>query len=107
VPTENGLGFAETVEGVDIQPFADQAVGPHHVAGGLAVREPHTGVATRFEFPGEDCECDRRIDEPHEEGCPADDESYPEGCEANDVFIVEGDQERYGNKAAWEVCRRF
>jgi len=64
------------------------------------------GVASRFEFSGEECECDRRIDEPHEEGCPATDESYPEGCEANDVFIVEGDQERYGNKAAWEVCRR-
>jgi hypothetical protein len=65
------------------------------------------GVAVRFEFPGEDCECDHRIDQPHEEGCPATDDSYPEGCAANDVFIVEGDQERYGNKAAWEACRRY
>ena len=64
------------------------------------------GVATRFEFRGEECECDRRIDEPHEEGCPAEDDVVPKGCEANDVFIVEGDQERYGNKAAWEVRRR-
>jgi len=64
------------------------------------------GVAVRFEFPAEDCECVHRIDEPHEEGCPALDDVVPEGCAANDVFIVEGDQERYGHKAAWEVCRR-
>jgi hypothetical protein len=63
------------------------------------------GVAVRRDFPNEDCECDHRFTEPHEEGCPADDDTSPEGCAHNDVFIVEGEQERYGNKAAWEVCR--
>lgn len=56
------------------------------------------GVAVRFEFPGEDCECDHWIDEPHEEGCPALDDTVQEGCAANDVFIVEGGQERYGEQ---------
>ncbi|MEX0781786.1 MAG: hypothetical protein WD557_03985 [Dehalococcoidia bacterium] len=64
------------------------------------------GVAVREDFPNEACECDHRLTEPHEEGCPADDEVVPEGGAANDVFIVEGEQERYGNKAAWEVMRR-
>lgn len=64
------------------------------------------GVAVREDFPSDDCECDRRIEEPHEEGCPAQDDVVPEGCLFSDVFIVEGDQERYGNKAAWEACRR-
>ena len=64
------------------------------------------GVAVREDFPNDDCECDHRIAEPHEEGCPAEDDIVPEGCASNDVFIVEGEQERYGNKAAWEVYRR-
>ena len=64
------------------------------------------GVAVREDFAGEDCNCDHRLNEPHEEGCAAEDESTPEGCAANDVFIVEGEQERYGDKSAWEVVRR-
>ncbi len=48
-----------------------------------------------------------RTTDPHEEGCDAaDDERYPDGCAANDVFIVEGSQERYGRKAAWQACYR-
>ena len=65
------------------------------------------GVAVREDFAGEACECDRRIGEPHEEGCPAEDDAAPENCAANDVFIVEGEQERYGDKSAWEVLRRY
>ena len=34
------------------------------------------GVALRGDFAGEDCECDHRIDEPHEE------DSTPEDCAA-------------------------
>ena len=64
------------------------------------------GIAVREDFPGEDCNCDHRLNEPHEEGCAAEDESTPEDCAANDVFIVEGEQERYGDKSAWEVVRR-
>jgi hypothetical protein len=65
------------------------------------------GIAIRSEMGGEECECDHRIDEPHEEGCPAEnDKEYGEGLAGNDVFIVEGRQERYGNKDAWAVSRR-
>ena len=65
------------------------------------------GVAVREEFGAESCDCDRRLDEPHEEGCPAaDDEDYGEGLKGNDVFIVEGRQERYGSKDAWLAARR-
>lgn len=60
------------------------------------------GVAVREDFAGEACEC-----EPHEEGCPAEDDAAPENRAANDVFIVEGEQERYGDKSAWEVLRRY
>lgn len=64
------------------------------------------GVAVREDF-GDDssCECDHRITEPHEEGCPATD-GYEEGLKANDVFIVEGEQERYGSTEAWTAARR-
>ncbi|HKS91771.1 MAG TPA: hypothetical protein VJQ83_07570, partial [Tepidiformaceae bacterium] len=62
------------------------------------------GIAVRSDFTDE-CECDLRAGG-HEEGCPATDDQYgdPE-LAANDVFIVEGSQERYGSKAAWDVCR--
>jgi hypothetical protein len=30
---------------------------------------------------------------------------YGAGLQPNDVFIVEGRQERYGSKKAWEVVR--
>ena len=33
-------------------------------------------------------------------------DGFADGLEANDVFIVEGAQERYGDKSAWEVARR-
>ena len=66
------------------------------------------GITTRAELANEDCDCDHRITEPHEEGCPAaeDEPEYDDGLAANDVFIVEGRQERYGDKSAWNVCRR-
>ena len=64
------------------------------------------GVAVREAFGDEECECDHRFVDPHEEGCPALGEpEYPEATAANDVFIVEGSQERYGSKRAWEACR--
>jgi hypothetical protein len=64
------------------------------------------GVAVRENFGGDECECDRRSMEPHEEGCPAAEErEYGPGLAANDVFLVEGRQERYGDKSAWAVCR--
>lgn len=62
------------------------------------------GIAIRDEMV-EDCDCDRRFNEPHEDGC-AREGDFDEGTAANDVFIVEGSQERYGSKMAWEVSRR-
>ena len=62
------------------------------------------GVAVREDFAATaECECDRAsTTEPHQDDCPAGGEpEYGEGCAANDVFIVEGRQERYGDKAAW------
>ena len=65
------------------------------------------GLTTREQFGYGDCDCDHRIDEPHEDGCPAgDDGGWEPGLEANDVFIVEGRQERYGDKRAWAVASR-
>ena len=66
------------------------------------------GIATREEMASadEDCECDRRIDEDHDEDCPAAEGSdFADGLAGNDVFIVEGRQERYGQKEAWAVSR--
>jgi hypothetical protein len=49
-----------------------------------------TGIAVREDFAGEPCDCDHRINEPHEEGCPAlERDEYDDGMAANDVFIVE------------------
>lgn len=60
-----------------------------------------SGVAVREQFgPDESCECDQV---PHDPECPAV-SGYDDGLLANDVFIVEGRQERYGSKRAWEVC---
>ena len=77
------------------------------------------GIAVRGDFGGEECDCDHRITEPHEEGCAAvededgyddevaeDEDGYDDGVAGNDVFIVEGKQERYGSKDAWAVTRR-
>ena len=61
------------------------------------------GVVTREQVTAE-CECDRRFDEPHVEECDSfGDEEYAAGLQANDVFIVEGQQERYGDKRAWQL----
>ena len=68
------------------------------------------GIAVRFEMRSEDdgCECYAEVGKPHEEDCPASDEQeYEDGLKANDVFIVEGRQERYGDKSAWQVARRW
>ena len=55
------------------------------------------GVAVREEFvdDDEDCEDDER-EEPR----------YEKGASPSDVFIVEGQQLRYGSKAAWRVASR-
>ena len=51
------------------------------------------GVAVRGDFADEE---DGGGDEP----------TYGLGTAANDVFIVEGQQLRYGSKAAWSAARR-
>ena len=55
------------------------------------------GIAVREEFvdDDEDCEDDER-EEPR----------YEKGTAPSDVFIVEGQQLRYGSKAAWRVASR-
>ena len=66
------------------------------------------GLAVREDFAGEECDCDHHITEPHDAGCSAaagEDGEYEDGLAANDVFIVEGEQERYGSKDAWAVTR--
>jgi len=63
------------------------------------------GIAVREEIGCEECDCDRRINDDHEEGCPAG-EPLADGLAGNDVFILEGAQERYGDKDAWNVARR-
>ena len=61
------------------------------------------GVAVREDFAGDDdCECDG---DAHDADCPAVG-PYADGLAANDVFIVEGMQERYGSKDAWQAARR-
>lgn len=64
------------------------------------------GVVTRDQLGNDECDCDRKIGEPHDEECMAagqDDDVYEDGLQPNDVFIVEGRQERYGSKTAWEL----
>ena len=69
------------------------------------------GIALREDLTGDDddgCECEAVVGHPNDDGCPATDErEFEDGLKANDVFIVEGDQERYGDKTAWEVVRRW
>jgi len=55
------------------------------------------GVAVREEMIEDD---DDLTDEESEEP------RYERGTAANDVFIVEGEQLRYGSKAAWRVATR-
>lgn len=65
-----------------------------------------SGVAAREAFGGdESCECDHAGAEPHQDACPAVD-GYDEGLHTTtDVFIVEGQQERSGSEAAWNLVR--
>jgi len=55
------------------------------------------GVAVREEFVADDEDCD---DDEREEP------RYEKGTAPNDVFLVEGQQLRYGSKAAWRVASR-
>lgn len=55
------------------------------------------GIAVREEIVEDDEDLD---DEEREEP------RYEKGTAANDVFIVEGQQLRYGSKAAWDAARR-
>jgi len=55
------------------------------------------GVAVREEFVDDDEDCDK--DEREES-------RYEKGTAPNDVFLVEGQQLRYGSKAAWRVATR-
>lgn len=55
------------------------------------------GVAVREEFAADDEDCD---DDEREEP------RYEKGTAPSDVFIVEGQQLRYGSKAAWRVASR-
>ena len=52
------------------------------------------GVAVREDFAGDD-----------EDG-GGEERAYERGTAASDVFIVEGQQLRYGSKAAWSAARR-
>jgi len=55
------------------------------------------GVAVREEFVADDEDCDEdEREEPR----------YEKGTAPNDVFLVEGQQLRYGSKAAWRVATR-
>lgn len=55
------------------------------------------GVAVREEFVDDDEDCDEdEREEPR----------YEKGTARNDVFLVEGQQLRYGSKAAWRVATR-
>ncbi len=61
------------------------------------------GIAVRQDFAESYCDCETDRDT-HDDGCPASG-NYAEGLEATDVFILEGAQERYGDKAAWDAAR--
>jgi hypothetical protein len=58
------------------------------------------GVCIREDLAPEDCSCDHKITDPHEEECAAFGSEEPDGTCPDDVFIVEGRQERYGDKSA-------
>lgn len=62
------------------------------------------GICTR-DWLDEECDCDHRSTEPHDDGCSAAG-GYKDGLTEDDVFIVEGQQERYGSKSAWAVATR-
>ena len=58
------------------------------------------GVAMREDFVDDDEEDDDEDDEAGTE------RRYEKGTAPNDVFIVEGQQLRYGSKAAWNAATR-
>ena len=65
------------------------------------------GVTTREELADDDCECGRLLGRPHDDGCPAaEGQEQEDGMEGRDVFLVEGQQERYGSKSAWIAAQR-
>jgi hypothetical protein len=65
------------------------------------------GIAIREELTDDECDCGEPIDGPHEDDCPAAHPGrYDDGLAASDVFLVEGRQERYGDRNAWNVVRR-
>ncbi len=61
------------------------------------------GVAMREDFV-DDEEDDE--DEDDEDDEPGTERRYEKGTAPNDVFIVEGQQLRYGSKAAWNAATR-
>lgn len=61
------------------------------------------GVAVRDDFVDDEEEDDEDEDETDEAGT---ERRYEKGTAANDVFIVEGQQLRYGSKAAWNAATR-
>ena len=59
------------------------------------------GVAVREEFVDDEDE-----DDEDEDDEPGTERQYEKGTAPNDVFIVEGQQLRYGSKAAWNAATR-
>jgi len=57
------------------------------------------GVAAREDFVDDD-------EEEDEDDEPGAERRYEKGTAPNDVFIVEGQQLRYGSKAAWNAATR-
>lgn len=62
------------------------------------------GVAMREDFVDDDEEDEE--DEDDEDDEDGTERQYEKGTAPNDVFIVEGQQLRYGSKAAWNAATR-
>lgn len=63
------------------------------------------GVAVRSDFDDFECVCADEEGDEWDGECRCAPKGL-DGGEENDVFIVEGNQERYGNKNAWNDYRR-
>ena len=59
------------------------------------------GLTTREEILRADCDEDE-----DDEDDDAEEPRLERGCAKNDVFIVEGEQLRYGSKTAWRMATR-